>query len=77
MLYPPEYYVDGFRAYPGMFSDAQRNRIELPEFRRYTQPTLTFGEIFNRLFQYLILFVVSILILWVLTWKYFMKYDVR
>jgi ABC-type transport system involved in multi-copper enzyme maturation permease subunit len=51
--------------------------FEMPFIRKYDQPAYTFGEIFNRIFVYLVLFVVVILVLWVLTWYKFMKYDVR
>ena len=58
-------------------NNAKKYEIQLPVFRRYEQPVYTFGEIFNRIWVYLALFVSSILVLWVMTWAKFMKYDVR
>ena len=49
----------------------------LPSIRNYTQPPLLFGEIFLRMWRYLLLFVINILILLILTWLKFMRYDLR
>ena len=57
--------------------NAKKYEIQIPVFRRYEQPIYTFGEIFNRILLYLVLFVVSILVLWVMTWYKFLHYDVR
>jgi len=51
--------------------------MTLPYIRPYAQPVYTFGEIFKMIWQYLVLFVVSVLVLWLMTWQQFMKYDVR
>jgi len=60
------------------FSDnAERFSFDLPFFRRYNQPNPTFGEIFSRIAMVLCIFVVSIVLLWILTWYKFMRYDVR
>jgi len=55
----------------------ERFTFDMPDIPPYEQPRYTFGEIFARIWQYLVLFVVSILALWLLTWKKFMEYDVR
>ncbi|MCL2063568.1 MAG: ABC transporter permease [Candidatus Cloacimonetes bacterium] len=59
------------------FIGDDRYEMRLPVFRRYEQPIYSFGEIFERIFVYLVLFVVSIVVLWVMTWRKFLKYDVR
>jgi len=51
--------------------------MQLPSFPQYAQPILTFGEVFMAILPYLVMFVVSILALWLLTWQRFMHYDVR
>ena len=51
--------------------------MELPFIRKYEQPRYTFGEIFARIWQYLSMFVVSILVQWGMTYIKFMRYDVR
>jgi len=61
----------------GMMNNAERFEFDTPYIRPYAQPQYTFGEIFNRIWQYLLVFVVSILVLWLLTWQKFMTYDVR
>jgi len=58
-------------------SRSDRLTFEMPHIRPYNQPRYTFGEIFTRIWQYLVLSVVSILALWLMTWKKFMTYDVR
>jgi len=50
--------------------------IEVPKLT-FRQPTYTFGEIFTRILPFLALFVVSIVVLWVMTWVKFMRFDVR
>jgi ABC-type transport system involved in multi-copper enzyme maturation permease subunit len=51
--------------------------IQTPTFRGYEQPIFTFGEIFERIWQYMALLVGSIVVLWVVIWWRFMRYDVR
>jgi hypothetical protein len=53
------------------------NEIELPVFRAYSQPQFTFGELFIRVYLYMFLFVLCIIVLWLFSWQRFMKYDVR
>jgi len=60
-----------------LFDNAEEFEMVLPSFRRYAQPILTFGEVFMGILPYLVMFVVSILGLWVMTWQRFMAYDVR
>jgi len=60
-----------------LFQTAEGFRFEMPFIRPYDQPQYTFGEIFARIWVYLVLFVVSIVVLWLMTWKKFMGYDVR
>ncbi|MCL2063563.1 MAG: ABC transporter permease [Candidatus Cloacimonetes bacterium] len=60
-----------------MVSQQERYNMVLPRFRRYEQPIYTFSEIFARILQYLVVFVVSILVLWVMTWRKFLGFDVR
>jgi len=55
----------------------ERFSFDMPFIRRYEQPNPTFGEIFSRIAVVLVMFVVSILILWICTWYKFMRYDVR
>jgi ABC-type transport system involved in multi-copper enzyme maturation permease subunit len=51
--------------------------IETPDFRGYAQPVLTFGEIFERIWQYMALLVLSIVVLWLMIWQRFKIYDIR
>lgn len=51
--------------------------FELPDYRKYSQPQLSFGELFNRILPYLLIFVFGIITLWIIIWRRFMKYDVR
>ena len=60
-----------------LVENATRYEMRLPVFRKYEQPIYSFGEIFERIFVVLVLFVVSIVVLWVMTWRKFLKYDVR
>ena len=60
-----------------MMSQQETYNMVLPSFRRYEQPIYTFGEIFARILQYLGVLVVSILVLWVMTWRKFLGFDVR
>jgi hypothetical protein len=57
--------------------NAERYEMHLPVIRQYDQPVYSFGEIFNRIYVYLVLFVGCIVVLWVMTWFKFMKYDIR
>jgi len=59
------------------FAGAEPFEMQLPPFPQYAQPILTFGEVFSSILPYLVMFVVSILVLWLMTWQKFMKYDVR
>jgi len=56
---------------------SEKYELELPYIRAYEQPNYTFGEVFSRVFVYLVMFVGCILVLWVMTWRQFMRYDVR
>jgi len=58
-------------------NSAEPFSFDMPPIRKYEQPVYTFGEIFARIWQYLVLFVVSIVVLWLMTWRKFMTYDVR
>ena len=58
-------------------TNANLFKFEMPVIRRYDQPNPSFGEIFNRIVMVLTMFVVSIIILWIVTWYKFMRYDVR
>ena len=51
--------------------------MELPVIRRYEQPRHSLGEIFGRILSCLVYYVICILVLWVMTWYRFMRYDVR
>ena len=57
--------------------NSEKFKFEMPTIRRYTQPNFSFSEIFGKIAIVLTIFVFSILILWILTWIKFMKYDVR
>ena len=70
--------MDGLMAWHDeIVSTAEEYEMVLPVFRKYQQPIYTFGEIFSRISMYLVLFVVSILVLWLLIWQKFLNYDVR
>jgi len=60
-----------------IFATAEPFEMQLPTFPQYPQPILTFGEVFMAILPYLVMFVVSILGLWMMTWQRFMVYDVR
>ena len=51
--------------------------MEIPHFRKYQQPHFTIAMIIPRIYSGMLMLVGSILVLWVLTWNRFMKYDVR
>ncbi|MCL1827089.1 MAG: ABC transporter permease [Candidatus Cloacimonetes bacterium] len=51
--------------------------FDMPHIKVYQQPNPLFEEIFMKIFSVLAMFVVSILLLWVATWRLFMRYDVR
>lgn len=51
--------------------------FSLPDLHKYSQNQLSFGEIFSRIFPYLVLFVVNIIVLWLIIWFKFMNYDIR
>ena len=72
-----EYENVSMRELRATVDNAERFSFEMPVIRRYDQPNPTFGEIFNRIAVVLGLFVGSILVMWVLTWVNFMRYDVR
>jgi hypothetical protein len=56
---------------------AERFSFDVPVLRGYEQPNPGFGEIFMRVVAVLAMFVVSILVLWVMIWVRFGRYDVR
>ena len=65
-------------SYP-TYDEAENNLFifDTPTINRYSQPIFTFGEIFERIWVYLGMFVGSIVVLWLFTWWKFMRYDVR
>jgi len=58
-------------------SKAEFYEMELPHIKPYEQPHFTLAFIIPRIFNGLSMLVLSILVLWVMTWIKFMKYDVR
>jgi len=70
--------VEAFYGYLyDLYLNAPLFELTMPSFRRFNQPIYTLGEIFSRIFPYLVMFVGAILALWLMTWARFMKYDVR
>ena len=60
-----------------LLENAKKFSFDLPAIRRYEQPNLSFGEIFNKIIEVLALLIASILALLIITWYKFMRYDVR
>lgn len=56
---------------------AELYEMKLPNINKYQQSELSFVEIFNRIYLYLFIIVAMIIALWLMTWKLFMKYDIR
>jgi len=86
MLDPEDYwweklYTIGFgEAYKEMRVVAEeggRFSFDMPFIRSYEPPNPSLGEMFSRIALVLMIFVASIMTLFVLTWYKFMRYDVR
>ncbi|MCK9329027.1 MAG: ABC transporter permease subunit [Candidatus Cloacimonetes bacterium] len=58
-------------------NSAELYEMKLPNIQKYQQRELTFTEIFNRIYLFLFLMVILIVAIWLLTWKQFLKYDIR
>ncbi len=56
---------------------AELYEMKIPNIQKYQQRELSFVDIFNRIYSLLFSMVTMILVLWLLTWKKFMKYDLR
>jgi hypothetical protein len=72
-----EEWVEFYNYCMSFLENGEEYEMMLPVIREYSQPLYSFGEIFMRIYVYLVLFVGCILVLWVLTWWKFMWYDVR
>jgi hypothetical protein len=49
----------------------------MPIITPYNQPNPSFGEMFTSIMSVLAMLVISIILLWLMTWYKFMHYDVR
>jgi ABC-type transport system involved in multi-copper enzyme maturation permease subunit len=72
-----EEWVEFYNYCSSFLENGEEYEMTLPVIREYSQPLYSFGEIFMRIYVYLVLFVGCILVVWVLTWWKFMEYDVR
>jgi len=69
---------DGFySALMNFLEHTPRFEMEVPNLSRYEQPNQTFSEIFQYIVPNLAFFMLIIIVLWVVTWQVFLKYDVR
>ncbi|MCL2063566.1 MAG: ABC transporter permease subunit [Candidatus Cloacimonetes bacterium] len=57
--------------------NAEMYEMEVPVFRKYEQPHFTLAMMIPRIFESMVLFVGSIVGLWVVIWWRFLGYDVR
>jgi len=57
--------------------NAEMYEMEVPVFRKYEQPHFTLAMMIPRVFESMVLFVGSIVGLWVVIWWRFLGYDVR